>query len=99
MLHRTMAAIERSAGVIMARFLEVADELIDPVVFIDAVDGEILIVEHLSLIARMASIGAESFPSTDDSIIVAVVHEDAIGRRRVPDPRKYPDRWPWGPSA
>ena len=99
MSHPAADALEEIAPEILKRFLAVADKLIEPVVFLDSVDGVISIVEHVSLIATMTGVEAEPLPPEDDSIIVAVVYDDdTISRRRVPDPRVHPELWPWTPS-
>jgi hypothetical protein len=50
MSHPASAALERHAPEISARFMAVADDLIDPAVYLDAVAGQIFIVEHLTRI-------------------------------------------------
>ena len=95
MSHLAASALEHHAPKIRDRFLAVAGERIDPAIWLDA-GGVFFVVEHLSLMATIARHdGDEELQSVLGSIVVAVVDGDEVALERVPDPRMYPDRWPW----
>jgi hypothetical protein len=95
MSHLAASALEHHAPKIRDRFLAVAGERIDPAIWLDA-GGVFFVVEHLSLTATIARHdGAEELQSVPGSIVVAVVDGEEVAVERVPDPRMYPERWPW----
>ena len=95
MSHRAASTLERHASEIRDRLLAVADKRIDPAVWLDQ-GGGFFVAEHLLLMAAIARHhGAEELQLAPGSIVVAVVDGNGAALEKVPDPRVYPDRWPW----
>jgi hypothetical protein len=95
--HPANEALERHADEILREFMEVAGEMIDPAILVDAREGEIYLVEHIELIAAMhdSEMDEQPPPHEPGLIVVAVLDGPDLYRRQVPDPRVHRDEWPW----